>query len=329
MQRQELMLEIDKLMGAFIGTVDRQKALGLADVNTLSEALLLELLRELFMLPDLRSLNNEKANFPGLDLADDTVGVAFQITTTRELKKVLNCLETVIRHDLHNRFSRIVVLIVGNKQNSYSQAAIDRVVGGRFTFNASSDVVDQFDLLTACSKLDLEGLERVVDVLRRNITGLSIPDCRMRYVICKDPQTALALLEGDTTRYPFERSYLAPLGDYGTFNRKALQNGATCEIPGRSFNSMDEYRTTYAAGGTNHFSANDFPYYKGTRVCGDSEYRSSVAALDGFGRFLLDYDPVLSEICVAVATDVSCGTMTVDEKYLVRPPWSFFLAITN
>ena len=95
---------------------------------------LVELLRETCGLQDLRNLNAEKANFPGLDLADDTAGVAFQVTSERDLPKMLKTLKTSMAHGLHKRYRKIRVFVTSERQNRYKQSSIDAVTAGELAF---------------------------------------------------------------------------------------------------------------------------------------------------------------------------------------------------
>ena len=99
--------EIRELLSLFVTNIKGQTAIGLSDLNRLSEGFLLELFREVYSLPGLRNLNREKQNVPGLDLGDDTAGRAFQITATPSLDKVKETLQTVVDAKLYERFRSI------------------------------------------------------------------------------------------------------------------------------------------------------------------------------------------------------------------------------
>jgi hypothetical protein len=170
MRQQELLNEARDLLAQFVTRVKGSTAMGHTDINVISEAFLTELLREVFSLPALRNLNQEKRNFPGLDLADDTAGVGYQVTATPELSKIKDSLQTSLDAGLHAKYPRIRIYILTEKQASYSQAAIDAVTRGRVQFDASRDVQDYRDVLRACTGLQLNQLERVVALLRNQLS---------------------------------------------------------------------------------------------------------------------------------------------------------------
>jgi hypothetical protein len=60
---------------------------GRADINLALEDAFIPMLRLVYNLPTLINLNRKQKNFPGIDLADDHDGVAFQVTATTTLTR--------------------------------------------------------------------------------------------------------------------------------------------------------------------------------------------------------------------------------------------------
>ena len=161
--------DIRGLVSLFVINIKAQTAIGLSDLNRLSEGFLLELFRELYSLPGLRNLNREKANFPGLDLGDDVSGRAFQITATPSLDKVKETLQAVVDGKLYERFPSIRIYVITERQSTYSQVAANQIVEGKFSFDPSRDILDYRDLLKECETLELDHLERVLHVLKKHL----------------------------------------------------------------------------------------------------------------------------------------------------------------
>lgn len=170
MRQQELLNEARDLLAQFVTRVKGSTAMGHTDINVISEGFLVELFKEVFQLAQLRNLNRERKNFPGLDLADDTAGIGFQVTATPDLAKIKESLQTIVGAGLQEKYPRIRVYVITEKQASYSQAAIDAVTQGRLSFDASTDVLDYRDVLRECSSLQLDRLERVVGILQRQLS---------------------------------------------------------------------------------------------------------------------------------------------------------------
>jgi hypothetical protein len=166
MQQQVLLNEARDLLTLFVTRIKASAALGHTDINTISENVLLEFFRIVFTLPGLRNLNHERKNFPGLDLADDTAGVAFQVTATPDIQKVKETLQAVLQAGLETKYPRIRLYIITEKQASYSQTSIDAVTQGRLNFDVSTDILDYRDVLRICGTLTLANLEKTVEILR-------------------------------------------------------------------------------------------------------------------------------------------------------------------
>lgn len=139
-------------------------AQGMTDLPKQAEDLVAELLRELLGYRNIRNLNTGAGSFPGLDLADDERRTAFQVTATTSLDKIKQTLSTVIDHDLHQQYPELRLFILTAKQDSYSQASIDKVVGGRFKFAADDAIWDYRDLLRKATHASPVALQRAIDV---------------------------------------------------------------------------------------------------------------------------------------------------------------------
>jgi len=134
----EQRLAIRRLLLKFISENELASAQGAGDISAADEALVLALFREVYELPKLRNLNEEKVNFPGIDLADDESGVGIQVTLTTSLGKVRATLEKVVRHDIYQKYPDVRIFVTTRKQRSYSQAAIDSILAGRFSLTPES-----------------------------------------------------------------------------------------------------------------------------------------------------------------------------------------------
>jgi hypothetical protein len=169
MNLETLKTEIRQLIVSFVVEVRAAIAVGQLDISSASETFLEELFREVFDLPSLKNLNSERANFPGLDLGDDDKGVAFQITADPRLAKVLETLTTVLAENLQVRFPTVHIYITTEKQNSYSQEAIQRTVTDKLVFDGKRHILDYRDILSRIRGFPLEKLERIAALLRKHL----------------------------------------------------------------------------------------------------------------------------------------------------------------
>ena len=92
-------------------------------------------------------MEEQKKNYPGLDLEDEKLRIGVQVTATASLDKIKETLQTVARHGLHHKYSRIIVFILTKKQNSYSASAVASVTPDGLNFEVARDILDYRDLL--------------------------------------------------------------------------------------------------------------------------------------------------------------------------------------
>lgn len=168
----DLLNEFRISMSQLATQIEAASAMQLYDIHKVSENLVLGVLREIYGWRHLRNLNStERANFPGIDLADDVAGVAIQVTGTPTLDKIKSTIGTFLRHGLDKKYQRVVVVVLGRKQASYSQDAIDRAGDGKLRFNAGKDILDQSDICSAAAEVEPNQLTAALEVVRAYMRG--------------------------------------------------------------------------------------------------------------------------------------------------------------
>lgn len=152
--------------------VEASVAMNQLDINKICEDVFCGLLRELYGFKALRNLNSEeKVNYPGIDLADDEARVAIQVTSDKSLDKVKDTLGKVIKHDLTEKYDRIIIYNLTKKQQSYSKAAISAVCGDKISFDASSDILDHRDIVKKAGMAAPKNLQAAFDHLSAYMHG--------------------------------------------------------------------------------------------------------------------------------------------------------------
>lgn len=152
--------------------VEAASSMQLYDIHKVSENLILGVLRELYGWRHLRNLNaTERANFPGIDLADDAAGVAIQVTATPTLDKIKSTIETFLAHGLDKKYQRVVVYVLGRKQTTYSQDAIDRAAKGKFKLDTANDILDHRDVCGVAVDVEPKQLVAAMEVVRTYMRG--------------------------------------------------------------------------------------------------------------------------------------------------------------
>ena len=174
MKFQRVLAELRELLAQLVRDVDMSVSSGHTDIAHISEALYLRLLNALYGW-HLKDLNAEQRNFPAIDLADDDAGIAIQVTATSSLAKVKDTINTFIAHDLHLRYSRLVILVITKRQESYNQDAIDAITQSHINFDATKDIIDYRTLATHAPTVSAYRVELALSYLKTYLRG-SEPD---------------------------------------------------------------------------------------------------------------------------------------------------------
>lgn len=169
MNLEKTLQKIRCLMSLFVTEIKAATAMQQTDINKVSENVVIPLFAEVYGYKNLKNLNfTEGSNFPGIDLADETARVAFQITSTPTLDKVKHTLEKFIEYKLYEKYDRLIIYILTEKQNSYSEKEINKIIQGKFTFDTKKDIWDSRNILEKVSGLQIEQAREVEKILQVN-----------------------------------------------------------------------------------------------------------------------------------------------------------------
>lgn len=149
MKHSELLNQFKEELANLSHQVESSVAMGHFDINKICEDVFCTIFKELYGFKNLRNLNeDDRHNYPGIDLADDVERVAIQVTSDKTLKKVKKSLKTITEHGLHEKYDRMIFYIITRKQRKYSKVAINVICGTKLSFNVASDILDFTDLAT-------------------------------------------------------------------------------------------------------------------------------------------------------------------------------------
>ncbi|MCT8345065.1 SMEK domain-containing protein [Photorhabdus kleinii] len=177
--------ELRDVVSRIICQVNLAAKQGRLDVNLSLEDALIPVLKEVFSLPRLVNLNAKQKNFPGIDLGDEHDRVAFQVTSTSGLEKVKKTLSVFIEHGFESNFDELFILILSEKQKSYSQDTIDKIIQGKFEFNVKHQIIDLSDILAKTTSLRLPAQKRVLHELKLILGDI---DGYLQYTDVKEPE---------------------------------------------------------------------------------------------------------------------------------------------
>lgn len=143
--------------------------MGQTDLNKVAENILIPLITEVYGYRNLENLNFTKgSNYPSVDLGDETARVAFQITATPDLKKVKHTLTKFVEHKLYEKYDRIIIYIITERQQNYSDKKINEIIQGKLSFDVKKDILDYRDILEEVPKFPIEKTREVEKILETN-----------------------------------------------------------------------------------------------------------------------------------------------------------------
>lgn len=137
------------------------------DINLASEDAWIPILRELFQAPKLENLNRHQKNYPGIDLGDTENRICFQVTATTNIEKVKDSVGTFIEKKYFNTFDDLYIFILVKRQKTYSQEAIDKIIGDNsFLFSTSEHIIDPEVLVEKISSMRFATQQRLLRELK-------------------------------------------------------------------------------------------------------------------------------------------------------------------
>ncbi|MGX5609938.1 SMEK domain-containing protein [Bacillus cereus] len=112
---EELRIKINKALTWIESSVRIESKQGYYNKNKDAENLFCGLLNLVYGL-DLKNLNYESQNTPGIDLGDKQSRICYQITSQNTREKIKESIEKFTNHKFDNTYDELVVLIIGYKK---------------------------------------------------------------------------------------------------------------------------------------------------------------------------------------------------------------------
>jgi adenylate kinase family enzyme len=145
MNQEYKLYRISQLLSRFREQVKILNSNGEFSINIHAENILIKILNQIYGC-DLTNVNyEERKNYPSIDLRDTKNKIAFQITSTGTLGKVKSTIRQFKENKFHEKFDRLYMFVISDKQKKYEQEKIDEIVGGEFVF-MSENILDRTDI---------------------------------------------------------------------------------------------------------------------------------------------------------------------------------------
>lgn len=109
------------------------------------------------------NLNQEKANFPGIDLGNRENGIGIQVTRRNDVTKFRETIEMVIRNEGYKTFPKLKIFILGRKKATYK---LDNQSWESYLqFDVESDILDFGTILNYCQSMEPGKLKELTEYL--------------------------------------------------------------------------------------------------------------------------------------------------------------------
>jgi len=167
--KKQLMEEVNAYLSWLPTYINLQNSNSLFDVNIYCENLFCKLLNIIYGL-NLIDLNQDKKNYPAVDLGDYEKRVCFQVTSRNDINKIKEMLEKFSSKELYKYFDELYILILGRKLNY--RKTLDTY--DKFHFDISNNVWDLMNLSQSINNLEEKKINEILDFFRKNIPGLNI-----------------------------------------------------------------------------------------------------------------------------------------------------------
>lgn len=163
---EEAFFEIRRYFNIWVSEVAIANANGYFDINKVSEGTALCLLNLIFGF-ELRDLNQEKSNYPGIDLGDDKKAmVAFQVTSRTDNTKLLSSLTTFISKGYKSKFSNGIRFLIINSKKDIKRGT-KKFADFNEIFDPKKDVYYPEDLIKKIEQLYYEDKKRFNEIKRK------------------------------------------------------------------------------------------------------------------------------------------------------------------
>ncbi|MGV4415532.1 ATP-binding protein [Chryseobacterium capnotolerans] len=151
--------EIINLITRWVSEIQSNNALNYYDINKVSEGTAMKLLNMVFSYK-LKDLNHIESNFPGIDLGDEENGIAIQITSQTDSKKIKNSLEKFYSKGLDKIYPngmKLFSLSIQKKNISQIKAYEER-------FDVKKDVINFTNLIKEIEKLYDSNNDKFIEI---------------------------------------------------------------------------------------------------------------------------------------------------------------------
>jgi len=172
MNQQKSLIRIAELLARFKISTNILNSNAQLDINIIAEDILIPVLNIAYdcKLGNAKYIEDD-SQFPAIDLLDRTNKIAFQITSSSDMKKVRKTIKGIIDNKFYNEFDVFYIYIITQKQSSYSRDILEEIAEGLFSFTAKN-ILDETDLYQKVASLSFDEIKEVEKLLEKQFSDI-------------------------------------------------------------------------------------------------------------------------------------------------------------
>jgi len=175
LKREHLIKDITRHLTRLSADVEVLGTMHFFDLNIAAEHFFERLLNQVYGY-NLVNLNHSQLNAAAIDLADQNIGLAVQVTSDRRSSKIQKTLDKFVKHGLGTTYKSLKILLIGKRTGTYSTVTIPSGV----VFDGRTDVIDNKSLMQDIEKKTTMELQAILALIESEIsyahTAISVLD---------------------------------------------------------------------------------------------------------------------------------------------------------
>ena len=179
LKETEIIKEIIDIFSREKMNIQSQCKAGLFDDNKYWENIIRYLMNAIYGF-DLKNLNEEQINYPGIDLGDQSEKIGVQVTETKTSAKLVRSLNRVLENKVYEVYPKFCMFVLGDKQKTYSFDA--NKYEGKIIFDPSSDIYDFQNLINEINKMNREEMQDILNYLKMEFSEKRTDEIRQNIV---------------------------------------------------------------------------------------------------------------------------------------------------
>ncbi|KJD43292.1 hypothetical protein QD47_23315 [Paenibacillus terrae] len=165
LKREDLTKRALACIGWLKSYIELNNVNSLNDINKYCEDFLVPVLNKTYGL-NLINLNKIKVNFPAVDLGDYHSRICYQVSSTVDVKKIEETLDTYDSNGLYSSFNEINLFMLGTKKDYRKKLNYEN-----FSFDYKENVKGFSDLSRDILSKNKDELKEIVDLLESEMLG--------------------------------------------------------------------------------------------------------------------------------------------------------------